>query len=163
MNTWMTELIYGANERFFSRDELERMKAYFGSMPARLRAAEELERLESTLAEHCRSEWHNQAPACTPSPMLLRDQIESLRLVAQAMLLDDPRLLQSRLLDHLGNLTHNLSGADRELQAGYQTLGAVLRRQLSPTSLGLLEPYLERILETVSDAAPKAGSEGRLP
>ena len=149
MNTWFSDIVKDTNERILSDQELERIMIYYGGMPARLRASEEVEQLEGELAGTLFGELKKKYPK---RPLygrrLVQDVLESLRTMAQAMLADEPKLFRLRWLNHMGRVVEELDPS--EIQDIYALIQDKAAAKLSAQSRELMQPYFDELAESLS-------------
>lgn len=153
MNTWFTDIVKDANERPFSDQELERVMVYYGGLPARLRAAEEVEQFEGELAGTLFVELkkkHPKRPLYTRR--LILDVLESLRPMTQAMLADEPRLFRHRWVHHLARVVEELDLDPAEVWEVYAVIQERAAGRLSHHTRELLHPYFEELADALAPA-----------
>jgi hypothetical protein len=151
MNTWLTEIITNANERTFNDREMERMLVYYNSLPARLRAAEEVEQLEVELTGTLHAELRKKHPRRTLyTKRVVQDLLEGLRHLAHAAVADEPRLFRRRWVAHLKRLVEDLPLDPGEVRDVYVTIAERLERKLSAASYECLQPFLEELLDALT-------------
>ena len=157
MNTWFTDIVRDANERAFSDPELERIMVYYGGLPARLRAAEEVEQLEGELAGTLFGELKKKHPKRTLyTRRLVQDVLESLRHMAQSMLADDPDLFRRRWTDHVEQVVAELALDPAELADVYDLIQEKAAGKLTAHSRELFQPYFDEMAEALSPALAAA-------
>lgn len=152
IRTWWATLLTDANERILAPDDLSRIEAYYRTVPDRLKAAESLEMCEGGLAEEIYSELrkrHPDRPAYTRR--LAHDLSETLRVVAQAMLADEPGLLDRQLTDHVRELVAGLMFPAEELRDAFAVLREKVMARLNATASALTEPYFARLVSAAED------------
>ncbi|VTR98397.1 globin family protein [Tuwongella immobilis] len=155
MTPWLNEMLYSVNERFFTPAELDKVRTYVNSVTPRMRVAEEIEKMESWLERELITQLARQHPTRTCyNQRFVRDVIESMRVVVQSMLADDPRLLQYRVTDHLTALVRNLEIPAEVVAAPYHLLQTLLAEKLGVSQWGILEPYLSQITDALAVATP---------
>lgn len=147
-NTWLEDLIRETNERFFNDDELDRLTAYYSSLPERIQASGELERLEARLAESFPTEViFSMSPG--GSRRLALDFLECLRPLALSVLADDPILFRRRWLDQLPRLIEATKISVDEVARCCQRLREHLAGALSPHSGMLIFPLFAELTHRV--------------
>ncbi|QJW97810.1 globin family protein [Frigoriglobus tundricola] len=153
MNTWFTEIVRDANERALNDQELERITVYYGGLPARLRAAEEVEQLESELAGTLFGELKKKHPYRTLyTRRLVQDLLESLRHMVQAMLADEPRMFRHRWVNHLTRVVAELDLDPGEIQDVYALVLDRSAGKLANHSRELLQPYFDELADALTPA-----------
>jgi len=151
MNTWFTEIVRDANERLFSPAELDRIMAYYSSMPARLKAAEEIEVIDADFNRNLLVEMRKKFPNRELySKRVILDLLDGLRVLAQALLMDEPQFLRDRWIFHLIRVIEE-SGIDPDhVRDVYVEMGNVLNHRLSASSRELMGPLLQELIESTS-------------
>lgn len=150
MNTWFTEIVKDANERTLSDGELERVMVYYGGMPARLRAAEEIEQLEGELAGTLYTELKKKHPLRSLyTRRFVLDVLESLRPMTQAMLADEPRLFRLRWVYHMSRVVDELGLDTEEVREVYEVILERASTRLSQHSRELLRPYFDEVIDAL--------------
>jgi hypothetical protein len=158
MTTWLTDLIYGANEQIYRREELGRFMGYYETLQARFKAAAEVEEQEAGLPERCLALLRRQHPdRPLYTARLLSELAASLRVVAQAMLLDEPRVLEERLLRHWREVLKSLDLPAAEVADAYRVLAEEVLRGLTVPSAALMEPFLKRVQDALAAGEPAGG------
>jgi isopentenyl diphosphate isomerase/L-lactate dehydrogenase-like FMN-dependent dehydrogenase len=151
MNTWFTDIVKDANERTLSDQELERIMVYYSGMPARLRAAEEVEQLEGELASTLYVELKKAHPKRTLyTRRFVQDALEGLRPMTQAMLADEPRLFRHRWLHHLTRVIDELQVDPAEVWDVYARIRQRAAERLSHHSRELLDPYFDELADALA-------------
>lgn len=151
MNTWFTDIVRSTNERIFSESDLTRIMTYYGSMPARLKLSEELERIEPTLTKPLHAELLKRYPnRSLYTRRLVQDLVESLRVLNQAVLADDLKLLRARWINHLLDIVSALELDAREIRDAYVVLQEMLERQLPRSAWEMLEPAYAEMLDALT-------------
>jgi hypothetical protein len=153
LNTWFSEIVKDANERALNDQELERIMVYYSGLPARLRAAEEIEQLEGELAGTLYGELKKKYPSCQIyTRRLVQDILESLRPMVQAMLADEARLFRLRWIDHLERVVEEMQLDPAEIHEVYTILQERLSTKVSSHTRELLQPYFDELAEALSPA-----------
>jgi truncated hemoglobin YjbI len=153
MTTWFTDIVKDANERTLSDQELERVMVYYGGMPARLRAAEEVEQLEGELAGTLFTELKKAHPKrALYTRRFVQDVLESLRPMTQAMLADEPKLFRHRWVGHLARVVDEVGLDPAEVRAVYDVIRERAAGRLSHHTRELLDPYFDDLADAL--AAP---------
>jgi hypothetical protein len=146
MKTWFTELISQANERLLNDSEFERIFVYFDSLPNRLGAIEELERCEGDLRQSLLSEVRTRYPDRTIyDKTFINDIVSAIRLAAQAMLADEPRLVRERWVDHALLVCSTLDVPLAYVGDVFTLARGRLERSLSKEAMATFSPYLTEL------------------
>jgi hypothetical protein len=158
MSTWFLEIMKNANERMFSDFELERIMLYYNRLPARLRAAESVERVEGELISKLVAELKERFPERTLyTPRFVQDVVESLRHMVLSLLADEPRLFRTRWLNHLTTVVRTLELDPRDVRDVYELMRELLSTRLSAQAEDLLQPYFEEVADALSPARSVRG------
>jgi len=153
MNTWLTDIVRDANERAFNDHELERIMVYYGGLPARLRAAEEVEQLEGELAGTLFTELKKKHPRRSLyTRRLIQDLLEGLRPMVQAMLADEPKLFRQRWVNHLTRVVAEMGLEPSEIQDVYDLILERTNGKLASHSRELLQPYFDELSDALTPA-----------
>lgn len=148
--TWLSELTTSANERPFLPEEIEKYYTYLDTVPLRVRVSEELEELEDSLvAELTKAAKPRFGDAFWFSNRFIKDTVETLRVVAQAVLLDEHRVIDDRLIFHLLNLCDELDIPSIELRDLYRLLREQLHEKMAVDTFTLVSPVLDRLLSAL--------------
>ncbi|HEY1065212.1 MAG TPA: hypothetical protein VGE52_03855, partial [Pirellulales bacterium] len=157
MTTWIAEIIDEAGGRHLSPFEQRIVRREAKRLRAAYEASRELERAESTILESVgaglRSRHAGVLPwfdsNCADGAL---DLALALRVVAQAMLADEPRWLDDRLLDFCRAVLGTLGVARDAAADCYSELLAAVQREVSEPTFALARPYLERLRLGMTDA-----------
>jgi hypothetical protein len=150
-NTWMTDIVRTTNERIFSEADVSRMMAYYGSMPARLKLCEELERLEPTLLKPLLAELGKRfAGRSLYTKRFVQDILESLRHLNRAVLADDLKLVRRPWVDHVVEVAAATDTDTREILDAYTVLREMLVKQLPRSAWEVLEPAYDDMLDALT-------------
>lgn len=154
MKTWFTDIVRTANERLFDDDELNRFSVYFASMPARLKLAEELEKLEPTLAKALHKELSKQYPErALYTRRVTQDLVEGLRHVYASVFADDFGPMRRRWIDHLLQLAPATGIELSHLHDAYISLRDLLKKHLSRSTWEMLSPTYDELLDAMTASA----------
>ena len=80
----------------------------------------------------------------------MQDVLESLRIMAQAMLADEPKLFRLRWLNHMGRVVEELELDPSEIQDIYALIQDKAAAKLSAHSRELMQPYFDELAESLS-------------
>lgn len=150
-NTWFTDIVRTTNERPLGDSDLTRIMAYYGTVPARLRLSEELERLEGTLLKPLQAELGKRFPGRPLyTKRFVQDILESLRHVNRAVLADDLKLLRGPWVDHVVEVLAATETDPEEVLDVYTVLRELLVKQLPKSTLEVLEPAYDEMLDALT-------------
>jgi len=137
------ELINQAQDRYLASEELGLMESYISSLPDRLKLYKFIRDREidilQTVADQVTSELPNVAVEDLESG--IKNLILVVRYCSMAMLLNDESFLKQRLLDWLEGIM-SMRDMRRLNETLYKLLNQVMRQQLSPTQLALIQPLI---------------------
>ncbi len=156
MNQQLCQLARAADGRYFSGDERDGLLSYADSIPKRFGAAEAVAQKEDavirTVLEQMQERYpnfakhHDQAWA-----RQFRDVQLVLRADAQAMIFDDVRRLDDKILLWIRTLFAANNYTPGFVRDCFESLRAQLQASLSHEEFDLLQPYLNRNVEVLSD------------
>jgi small-conductance mechanosensitive channel len=163
MNSQLQSLVVGAEGRYFHPDERQALLARAASLPERFQAAEQVQEHEEAIVQAVMEEMQQRHPesSAIKGPALAKTQNDVqlvLRFDVQAMILDDVRWLDEKVLFWLrtilaaGNFRPDFS------RDCFTLLREQLARHTSPHTAALLEPYLKRNIEVLSDLPEPAAA-----
>jgi hypothetical protein len=154
MKTWFTDIVRTANERMFDDDELNRFAVYYASMPARLKLAEELEKLEAMLSKTLHKELTKQYPERSLyTKRAVQDLVEGLRHVYTSVFADDVGPMRRRWIDHLLQAAQALQLDLVHIHDAYLMLRDLLKKHLSRSTWDVLAPTYEELLDDLTATA----------
>jgi hypothetical protein len=137
------ELINQAQDRYLASEELGLMESYISSLPDRLKLYKFIRDREidilQTVADQVTSELPNVAVEDLENG--IKNLILVVRYCSMAMLLNDESFLKQRLLDWLEGIM-SMRDMRRLNETLYKLLNQVMRQQLSPTQLALIQPLI---------------------
>ena len=156
MRTWLTDIVREANERTFTDAELERMTVYLTGLPARLRAAEEVEQFEADLATTLYPELKKKHPTrVLYTRRFVQDVVESLRHLVHAALADEPVLFRRRWLGHLCRVIDELGLDPAEVREVYEAIRDRAAGRLTRSTRELVDPYFDELVDALTPAAAR--------
>lgn len=135
METWLTQLLSGANGRHFRDDELYRLLAYVETLAERADAAKQVAEQRDGLIKALMKAF----PDLATNKVFVTDLVDSLQVISHAMLLDDISVLEDKMGGRFYSMLSRME-CGATLQSLWEALEALLK--LSTTSRELLAPYL---------------------
>jgi len=142
VDNWLNRLIAQSNGRPFTMDEAERIAEFAESLPDRLAAAKKLEDSQKWLAKQLSDAVAPKAHGWgLPKDPFTNDFTQTLSAIAQAMLLDDPKLLDHTVIAPFEALAEALDIPADELGELYTMAWQALSRRLDVKSVSLFLPY----------------------
>jgi hypothetical protein len=143
VNTETKNLVYQAESRYLTPDELGLFANNVKSMPQRLSLYKLLRDREVKIVQTVADQIEAQMPKADPKILELgiKNLLLVMRYCAMAILTDNPTLLKTRLLDWLGQVTsvYEMQEVNTNL---YQLLNQVLKKELTSEQLLLLQPLI---------------------
>jgi hypothetical protein len=137
------ELINQAQDRYLATDELELMEGYVTSLPERLKLYKVIRDREIDILQTVADQVPSELPSVTDEELEVgvRNLILVLRYCSMAMLLNDESFLKERLLNWLEGIM-SMRDMRRLNETLYKLLNQVLRQQISPSQLVLIQPLI---------------------
>jgi hypothetical protein len=156
MSTPLNDLLRQSEGRYLTPDEREQVLAYARDLPARVRAAEEVEAREADILAGVVDALRERYPRyerlfpnawdrCAGDVRLV------LRFDVRAMLAADPQPLEDKALYYLRSILAAYNLTPRFVGDAFALLRDECRGRLSPESFALLEPFLERNIHVLGD------------
>ncbi len=146
MQAELNELLVQAENRYLQTEELLGFKSYAETLAQRLKIYEFLRDREIVIFQPIADQIQTIFPQEKQERLeqILQQWILIFRHSAMAMLLNDSKYLQERVIDWLSGLVqaHNSQVIDTQV---YQLLNARLNELLSPKALIFLQPFLEQV------------------
>lgn len=152
----LNDIMRASESRYLTRDEMQQINRYTGSLPMRFKAAGEIEvkeeaiiqsaieqvkRRYSTFERYHPQAWEKGA----------RDLQLCLRYAVQAMICDDPNFQADRLLYWLGTIFHAFGFSPQFNRDTFAFLRDAVKQQATPETFGMLEPFLEKNIEVLGN------------
>jgi vacuolar-type H+-ATPase subunit E/Vma4 len=134
-----------ADSHFLKNEGLSEINRYVKSLPERITAYRMLRDREIEIMQKAADQLESTFPDQSTAALerSISNALLLLRHAAMAMLMNDERFLQDRLLDWLGESIqiHGTLAIDTALQ---RLLAQQLERGMSPQHMSLLNPFLQR-------------------
>jgi hypothetical protein len=151
MNTEIKILVYQAESRYLTLKELGLFAESVNSMPKRLNLYQLLRDREIKIMQAVADQIEVQMPNANPKILELgiKNLILVMRYSAMAIVTDNPALLKTRLLDWLEQFTSvcDMQAVNRAL---YGLLNQILKQELTPEQLALLQPLINTAQATLA-------------
>ncbi len=152
----LNDILRQSEGRYLTPEERSDVLAYAKELPARVRAAQEVEALEGDIvAAACEGLRERYPRYQRLFPNAWDRCAEELRLVlrydVRAMLADDPRPLEDKALFYLRSILAAYNLTPQFARDAYELLRDKCRDRLSPDAFSLLEPYLQRNVAVLAD------------
>lgn len=163
MSTRLQNMARAAEGRYFTPDERRILREYAESVPQRLEAAERVEQNEESILAAVIEEIRQRRPEFAthrdqPWARLYRDLQLVLRSSTQALVCDDERLLDERVLYWLRSVAAASDVSPAFLGECYTALRERCRATLPESAFRLLKPLLERAVEVLGQPEHQARS-----
>jgi hypothetical protein len=149
-------IMQGSDSRYLTKEEQDEITRYCTGLVERLKysamiEAKEQAAVKATIDEMRRrypnfDKFHDQAWG-----KAFRDTQLTVRYCVQAMILDDIKPLEDKLLYWFRTILASFSFTPGFNRDNYTLLTEAFRRQLPPEAFRALEPYLNRVTEIMSD------------
>ena len=155
MSTPIYQIVDTCENRYLTQQEESEILDYVNDLPQRFKAARELHKAESpaskkmvrrlrdkypTLSDHHDDQWTKT----------YRDCQLILRVAAQAMILDDIRYLDEKVLFWMRTIMQSLDLTPELMSDTWTFLKEEVTGLMSPFAAEVFEPYLDRIIEVLS-------------
>jgi hypothetical protein len=156
MNPPLTTILRQADGRYLTADERALVLAYAQDLPARVRAAQEIEGLESNLIASVVDQLRGQYPRFErlfPSAweQLAGDIRLVLRADVRAMLAGDLRVLEDKALFYVRSILAAYNVTPQFASDTFTVLRDRTRDRAGADTFARLEPYLERNIQVLAD------------
>lgn len=137
------ELINQAQDRYLATDELGLMEGYVTSLPERLKLYKVIRDREIEFLQTVADQVASELPSVTDEDLEVgvKNLILVLRYCSMAMLLGDENFLKERLLSWLEGIM-SMRDMRRLNETLYKLLNQVLRQNISPSQLALIQPFI---------------------
>jgi len=137
------ELINQAQDRYLATDELGLMEGYVTSLPERLKLYKVIRDREIEFLQTVADQVASELPSVTDEDLELgvKNLILVVRYCSMAMLLSDENFLKERLLSWLEGIM-SMRDMRRLNETLYKLLNQVLRQNISPSQLALIQPFI---------------------
>jgi len=150
VNTETKNLVYQAESRYLTPDELGLFANNVKSMPQRLSLYKLLRDREVKIVQTVADQIEAQMPKADPKILELgiKNLLLVMRYSAMTILTDNPTLLKTRLLDWLEQVTsvYEMQGVNTTL---FQLLNQILKKELTSEHLSLLQPLIDNARSTL--------------
>lgn len=161
MSVQLQSMARAAEGRYFTPEERRLLRDYAASVPQRLDAAERIEQHEESLLGFVVEEMKKRHPEFAthreqPWARLFRDLQLVLRSCAQALVCDDRRLLDDRVLYWVRSVAAASNVPPAFQHECYSWLREQCRTRLPEQAFGLLKPLLDRTVEVLGQPESRA-------
>ncbi len=156
MNQTIQRLILGSDSRYLTDAERQEITTYLTAFTDRLEKTKAIEEREDEAVRFCIENTRKRYPNFDKYhgaawAKAFRDVQLTTRYMAQAMLLDDMPLLETKLLFWLRTILAGLNFTPEFNRDTYTYLKQGFRQSLPPEIFNEFEPYLNRTISIMSD------------
>lgn len=156
MNRRIKQIVNGSDSRFLTKDEMRDILNYTNSLPARFKAATQAEQQEAEIIRWVIDQLRPRYPNMEKFHLRgwergYRDVQLTFRYIVQAMVLDEVRVLEDKLLFWLRTILAGVDLTPQFIRDTYVLLTESCEARLSPESFELLAPFLHRTTEVLAD------------
>lgn len=156
MNNRIKQLILGSDSRYLTDEERSEIGGYLDGFAKRLEVMALVEEAEDNAVRFCIDntrkrypnfdKYHDKAWA-----KAFRDVQLTTRYMAQAMLIDEMSLLEEKLLFWLRTILAGFNFTPEFNRDTYTYLKEGFRQSLPPDAFAMMEPYLNRTIDVMSN------------
>lgn len=156
MNRRIKQIINNSDSRFLNKEEMREILNYTNSLPARFKAATQAEQMEAEIIRWVIDQLKPRYPNMEKFHLRgwergYRDVQLTFRYIVQAMILDDVKVLEDKLLFWLRTMLAGVDLTPQFVRDTYELLTESCEARLSQESFELLAPFLHRTTEVLSD------------
>lgn len=156
MNPRYLKIVAECDNRYPTPEEEQELVEFARSVPRRFEVARLVEKVEQEAVKHCIDETKKRYPNFAGHhefawAKAFRDVQLTVRTNVQAMLVGDMRLLDEKLLFWLKTILASFAFTPRFNRDTYTFLRDGFKSRLPADAYALLEPYLNRNIEILSD------------
>lgn len=156
MNERLRSIISDSDGRYLTKEEMKEILAWTTSLPARFKAAANVEEKELAIARWVIDDLKRRYPNFTKYHYQgwekgSRDLQLTLRAAAQAMILNDITNLEDKVLFWFRTILSGVDLTPKFVSESFTLLRDACKQQLAAESFTLLEPYLTRMIEVLAD------------
>ena len=156
MNAHLQSLLTAAEGRYFHADERHSLLSKAASLPDRFQASDQVQEREEAIIGSVMEELRRRYPdsPATQGPGSTKTSSDLqlvLRFNVQAMICDDMRWLDEKVLFWLRTILRAANFSPQLSHDCFTLLGQHVAQTVTPQSWALLQPYLDRSIEVLSD------------
>jgi hypothetical protein len=156
MNLQIQSLSRAAEGRYFRPEERQALLTRATTLPNRFQAADEVQEREDAIVQAVMEAMQQRFPesSALKGPAFAKTQNDIqlvLRFNVQAMVLDDMCWLDEKVLFWLRTILAAGSFTPQFSRDCFTQLRMQVEKNISPESMALLQPYLNRNIEVLSD------------
>lgn len=156
LNTRLSKVFRDSDNRYLNAEERGLLASYAESVPERLRTAELVEKVEQEVCKTMVDEMRRKYPRFETHHenawgKAFRDVQLTIRNGVHAMLLDDVKMLEDKLLVWFRTILASFDFTPQFNRDCYTIVRDAFRRRLPAESYSLMEPYLQRCIDVMSD------------
>jgi len=155
VSTALKSIFDSVDNRYLEPAESKQLLEYSQSIPERLTAVHDLQRHEASIAKELTDRIVDVYPKIAARiegyEKTERDLLLILRYCGQAMLRNDPQFLNDQLLYWLKTMLQAFKLGENVLRDSYVWMKEISQTKLDAKSYALLEPYMNLVLDIVSE------------
>lgn len=161
MNDRIRKIINASDSRYLNKDEMKDILAYTTSLPARFKAAGQVEQHEVAAVRSCIDEMRKRYPNLEKFhakgwDRSYRDVQLVVRYIVQSMILDDAKVMDDKLLLWLRTMLSGVDLTPQFIRDTYVLLADGFRRLMPQEAFAMFEPFLAHATEVLSDVPEPA-------
>jgi hypothetical protein len=162
MNNEIQTMLTACEGRYPTRAEQATLRDWASRLDARLAALEEIRAREDAIVGATVDDIMRRYPDLekrikNARQCCLRDETLVLRYCALALLRADPRWLEDSLLTWMSTILRGVGFSPPFIADTYQTLTLTAARELSPTTMEQLRPFLEQCVAVLAGKREETG------
>ncbi|HEV3144848.1 MAG TPA: hypothetical protein VGZ47_13245 [Gemmataceae bacterium] len=166
MNAHLQTLLAAVEGRYFRHEERQSLLAQAASLPDRFQASDQVQEREEIIVQAVIDQLQQRYPESPAviGPALAKttsDVLLVLRFNVQAMILDDMRWLDEKVLFWLRTILAAGNFVPQFSRDCFTLLRQYVSENVSPQAMALLQPYLDRNIEVLSDLPEPAFARGQ--
>ena len=156
MNMRISPMSLVSEGRYLTKDEQEELLAYAAALPKKIRYADLLEQKEGVIIGNLTEEMKRRYPNFAKFHdqawgKCQRDTSLVLRYDVQAMVFDDMKMLDDKLLYWLRTILSASNMTPKFVSDCYTILRDQVKAEVSAEAFAALQPYLQRNIDVLSD------------
>lgn len=162
MNNEIRTMLTACEGRYPTRAEQAMLRDWASRLDGRIAALEEIRAREDAIVGATVDDIMRRYPDLekrikNARQCCVRDQALVLRYCALALLRGDPRWLEDSLLTWMATILRGVGFSPPFIADSYQTLTQTAARELSPTTMEQLRPFLEQCIAVLAGKREETG------
>jgi len=156
MNSRLFKLIHAGDSRYLTAEEQKEILSYTNTLPERFRIAAQVAEVEAAAVKRCIEETKKRYPNferfhAQAWGKAYRDVQLTVRYNVQAMMLDDMKVLDEKLLFWLRTILASFNFTPQFNRDTYTYLRDAFKAGLPAAAYKAMEPYFNRNIEVLAD------------